>query len=156
MGHDQIQVVVLFADTAGISACDGFLVQGVENRNPLEQFMPGDPRDILQFVNHHRIGDISLCPGNHRSNIGRQQSAQIGRMLALRGMDQVVLQRFVYLVNARWNRFDQATPANHCRKRLNIDIRLQKRIDDQLLPESELVRHLFIRLQLLGRMAQRP
>ena len=33
---------------------------------------------------------------------------------------------------------------------------LQKRIDDQLLPESELVRHLFIRLQLLGRMAQRP
>ena len=76
-------------------------------------------------------------------------------MLALRCMDQVAPQRVVHLVDARLDRLDQASPADHGRERGEIDALLPQSLQNQIAPKAELIRDARIRLQLVGRVPYR-
>ena len=64
MGNDQVQVFVTLAYLLGMAACDGFLVQGVEDRNAGAFRNTAQAGDVVQLIDHDRVGDVSLHAGS--------------------------------------------------------------------------------------------
>ena len=72
VGNDQVQVFVTLAYLFGMAACDGFLVQGVEDRNAGAFRNTAQAGDVVQLIDHDRVGDVSLHAGSLGDLLGDQ------------------------------------------------------------------------------------
>ena len=94
---DQVQLFVFPTRFAGVPACDGLLVEGVEDRFARQL---GQSRNACvgnHLVHHDRIGDIGLDT-DLGCDLLCDQSAQIRGVLPP-GVEQVVVQCVVHLVD---------------------------------------------------------
>ena len=152
VGNDQVQVFVTLAYLFGMAACDGFLVQGVEDRNAGAFRNTAQAGDVVQLIDHDRVGDVSLHAGGLGDLLG-DQPAEVGGVFAL-GVHQVVLQGCVYFIYARFDRLDQTAATDHGRERLYVEVVLCECFEYHLLAPVELVDDARETSDLLGRMAQ--
>lgn len=115
---DQVQLFVFPTRFAGVPACDGLLVEGVEDRFARQL---GQSRNACvgnHLVHHDRIGDIGLDT-DLGCDLLCDQSAQIRGVLPP-GVEQVVVQCVVHLVDPALDGMNQPAAADDGRESADV------------------------------------
>ena len=134
---DQVQLFVFPTRFAGVPACDGLLVEGVEDRFARQL---GQSRNACvgnHLVHHDRIGDIGLDT-DLGCDLLCDQSAQIRGVLPP-GVEQVVVQCVVHLVDPALDGMNQPAAADDGREGADVKSAFAQRFEHEVFPPFELV-----------------
>ena len=153
MYHDQTQGLIGLADLFCVSLGYRLLVQCMEHAGTGQFRHAGIPGDGHQFIHHHRIHNIGRNTDGV-TDLPGQNTAQIGRMLALHTRFQIRQQRIRHGVSAAGNGFQHSAPSHHHVQGLNIKLLLLQQVGDDLLAEVLLIHDGGILADLLRGMPQ--
>lgn len=152
VANDEVQVLVARADALGITSGNGTLVQCMPNAHTRHERRAADTGFGHKFVNHARIGNVSLAAiGLHIGQFVGNDAAQVAGVLT-HGIVRVVTHFAVHAIHTAGNRFRQsATADNGIEHKGNVVI--LEPVDNQLFAKVLLVGNGFEGLEFFGRMS---
>ena len=79
---DEVQVFIVQAVLAGITAGNGALVKGVPDGTPRQQGRPREAGDVIEFVHHDRISRQGAASGQLCGQLGGDEATEVTGVLA--------------------------------------------------------------------------
>ena len=153
VNHDKPQGLVGLSDLLGIPLGHRLLIEGVEDAHSGKLRHAGIPCDGHQLVHHHGIHDIGGNPDGISDLLG-QNAPQIGGVLPLHSLLQILQKSLRHGVGAAGNGLEHAAPPYHYVQGSQIKVFRLQQIRYDFLAEILLVHYGGISGNLLRGMPQ--
>ena len=95
---DDVHVLIFATEVFGQLTGDDLLVQGMEDRDAREKWVTRLARHLVHFVDHDRVGNVSLHT-NFLGNVVGNQAAEVGSVFAVVALHEVLNHEIVHFVD---------------------------------------------------------
>ena len=140
---DDVHVLILATEVFGQLASNDLLVQGMEDRDAWEQRVTRVASHLVHFIDHDRVGDISLH-SDFLGDVVGDEATKVGGMFAVVAFHEVLNHEIVHFVDTRDERTEQTATTHDASHFAQVDASFFQLTLDGFGAEGLLVGDVFV------------